>query len=225
MPPKRKQENNYQLVVEGKDDMHAVIHLMSAYIAWPQDTPPVNIQNAEGRENVFLPGYLKALLQSPSIRTLGILLDAEDENPAYTYDRIRHLCASLFSGLPNKLPAQGLIADNPEGQRLGLWVMPDNLSPGSLETFLRHLVPDDAEPVWRHAIESVLSARKMGASCKQHHIEKANLYTWLAWQDEPGYPPGTALKRKILDPRSQSARSFVTWFRMLYDLQETTTEP
>jgi hypothetical protein len=50
-------------------------------------------------------------------------------------------------------------------------------------------------------------------------MDKANLYTWLAWQDEPGQTPGHALTRKILDPSSPSALSFVKWFMALYSLQ------
>jgi Protein of unknown function (DUF3226) len=50
------------------------------------------------------------------------------------------------------------VADNEEQKRLGIWIMPDNRSEGSLETFLRHLVPDQSEPAWKHAIESVEAA-------------------------------------------------------------------
>jgi hypothetical protein len=49
-------------------------------------------------------------------------------------------------------------------------------------------------------------------------LPKAFLYTWLAWQDEPGQHPGAALTRKILDPHAASAVPFVNWFRQLYVL-------
>lgn len=48
-------------------------------------------------------------------------------------------------------------------------------------------------------------------------FEKANLHTWLAWQDEPGYPPGTALTRQLLDPHKETAAPFVKWFRNLFE--------
>jgi hypothetical protein len=87
-----------------------------------------------------------------------------------------------------------------------------------LETFLRYLVPDDAEIVWRHATEAVASARNLGARCRESHLPKAELYTWLAWQDPPGFSPGRALTKKILDPHSEHATPFVKWFRDLYQL-------
>jgi hypothetical protein len=58
--------------------------------------------------------------------------------------------------------------------------MPDNTSEGTLETFLRFLVPESSAPLWAHATESVATARTLGASCRETHVGKANLYTWLA---------------------------------------------
>ena len=132
--------------------------------------------------------------------------------------RIRQLCVPLFPNLPERMPQEGLIAENDEAKRFGVWIMPDNSSEGDLETLLRHLVPDEQEPLWRHACESVAAALSLGAKCREAHVPKADLYTWLAWQDPPGQSPGLALTRKILEPRSRYAEPFVTWFKNLYRL-------
>jgi hypothetical protein len=145
------------------------------------------------------------------------MLDA-DTKPRGRYDSVRNLCLSVFPDLPADLPNTGLIIDNDEGQRFGVWIMPDNSSEGSLETFLKYLVRDEAKPVWEHGVQSVTKAKEMGAACRDCHDEKANLYTWLAWQDPPGQYPGRALTKRVLDPNSPSAASFVTWFRELYQL-------
>jgi hypothetical protein len=110
-----------------------------------------------------------------------------------------------------------LVAEH-EDKRFGVWIMPDNSSAGSLETFLRHLVPDESEPIWQHALGSVTEAKRLGAQCRDVHDAKANLYTWLAWHNPPGQSPGIALTKKALDPHSPSAASFVQWFRRLYAL-------
>jgi hypothetical protein len=96
--------------------------------------------------------------------------------------------------------------------------MPDNESEGCTEVFLRHLVPAQAETSWQHAVQSVIGARELGAPCRECHLPKAHLYTWLAWQDPPGQSPGIALTKKILDPTAPSAARFVTWFRLLYGI-------
>lgn len=100
--------------------------------------------------------------------------------------------------------------------RFGLWVMPDNESAGTLEVFLRHLVPEANRPVWDFACQAVRSARGLGAPVRERHEPKANLYTWLAWQDEPGPSPSLALTRRVLDPGSPHADAFVAWFRKLF---------
>jgi hypothetical protein len=96
--------------------------------------------------------------------------------------------------------------------------MPDNKSEGMLETFLKYLVPNQADNVWLYAQEAARTAKQRGAPYKDVHIEKANIHTWLAWQDEPGPALGVALKRKVLDPNSAAAKPFVDWFIALFEL-------
>lgn len=140
-----------------------------------------------------------------------------DQNAKGRYDRIRQLCSETFPDLPRDMPAAGLIVENKEDQkRFGLWIMPDNITDGSIETFLRLLVQD--EKLWTMACDSVSKAVEAGANCRPTHRAKAELYTWLAWQDPPGQSPGASLAGKILDPKSVHAAGFVDWFVTLYQL-------
>jgi hypothetical protein len=102
--------------------------------------------------------------------------------------------------------------------KFGVCIMPDNSSEGYLETFLRYLVPDQEEPIWKHAVESAKSAKGIGAQCPDKDMPKAHLYTWLAWQIIPGQQPGIALTKHILEPNSPRAEAFVKWFRELYEV-------
>lgn len=192
---------------------------MRAHIDWPEDKnlAPVWIEIGYSADEILRDGYVTTILKGQGVETVGVMLDA-DAKPRERYQRIRKLCLSLFPRLPNQLPTTGLIIDNDDQLRFGVWIMPDNSSEGSLETFLKYLVPDQSEAQWQHATESVIRARDIGATCRDSHIEKANLYTWLAWQDPPGQSPGKALTKKILDPNSASAATFVNWFRELYRL-------
>jgi hypothetical protein len=207
------------LIVEGSDDLHSVVGLMRAHVTWPQPVAeaPVWIDIGKSAEEILEAGYLTAKIKTRDLQILGVMLDA-DVKPRGRYERIRGLCSELFPNLPEELPSSGLIADNDSDKRFGLWIMPDNGSEGSLETFLRHLVPDESEPLWKHAVQSVKVAKATGSRCRDCHDAKANLYTWLAWQDPPGQSPGLALTKKILDPQSDSAGAFVKWFRQLYRL-------
>jgi hypothetical protein len=146
------------------------------------------------------------------------MLDADTKLEG-CYERIRSACIGFFPKLPKKMPAAGLIVDNDERRRFGVWMMPDNVSAGALEVFLRSLVPESSEPVWNYATECAAKARAVGAPYHASHASKADLYTWLAWQNSPGQSPGVAITKRILDPQSASATPFVNWFRELYELQ------
>jgi hypothetical protein len=210
--------NPKQLVVEGYDDLYSVVELMAAHVPWDDDykKAPVHIRMGNGASEILEDGYISGLLKMHAIRTLGIMLDA-DANSIGRYTSIRHLCHPFFPAMPDELPTGGLVVD--EGiKRLGVWIMPDNSSEGSLETFLRFLVPNRLEPVWSHAVESTVTAKRIGCECHDAHLDKAHLYTWLAWQDPPGQKPGQALTKKVLDPHAASAVPFVKWFRELYAL-------
>ncbi len=209
-----------QLIVEGYDDLYSVVGLMRHHVPWPADPAeaPVNIQIGKSADEILEDGYLTALLKSPTVKRLGVMFDADDKPAAGRYTSIRKQCLDIFPSLPATMPSIGLVAQNTEQKRLGVWIMPDNLSPGDLETFLRYFVPDQSESVWKSATVAVIEARKLGACWRDCHQAKANLYTWLAWQDPPSQKPGEALTKKILNPYSSNGDQFLGWFRSLYEL-------
>lgn len=204
------------LLVEGADDLHAIIHLMKAHIDWP-DSPqdrPVHLIEWQRVDNI-LTNALTTEIKSEHIRIFGLILDA-DQSAAGRYQRVRQLCRELFPGLPDSMPPEGLVAEHGD-KRFGLWIMPDNVANGDLETFLKLLVPGNSANLWELATESVDRAIETGAQCTGHET-KARLYTWLAWQKDPGQSPGIALTAKVLDPASASAQPFVAWFKELYKI-------
>ncbi len=205
-----------KLYVEGKDDKHAIIHLMSAHVAWG-DTPPVRIIACEGVEKLLAPHLIPVELKSAETQALGIVVDANDDFEG-RWTRIRERCKEAFPEISTGLPPEGLVVENARGKRLGVWIMPDNSSHGMLESFLAHLVPDGHDKTWAYAQHAAKEATKRGAPYAPTHRDKAMIHTWLAWQEPPGRPFGTALTAKILDPKSDYASAFVQWFKTLYRL-------
>jgi hypothetical protein len=45
---------------------------------------------------------------------------------------------------------------------------------------------------------------------------KARIHTWLAWQENPGLPFGTAITARYFGADSQEALKFVNWFNLLF---------
>jgi hypothetical protein len=207
------------MIVEGKEDLFAVQGIMRAHIAWSSvpDQYPVFITDGGGAEEILSAELIPLKLRGRLTKTLGVMLDADD-SPSGRYRHIRSQCIGDFTNMPEALPPEGLVVENSSGKRLGVWIMPDNVSEGALEIFLRYMVPQNSKSVWDHAVDSTSAARTIGAPYRDCHCDKANLYTWLSWQDEPSQRPGEALTKKILDPHAPSAAPFVKWFRELYQL-------
>lgn len=215
----QKRDYSRILIVEGVDDRHSVIGLMKNHTNWPEERSewPVWVEVGNSVDQILEPGYLTTEIKASNAKIIGVMLDADIQAHG-RYQRIQQLCATLFPDLPAHMPGGGLVIDNGDDKRFGLWLMPDNASEGALETFLRYLVPNPREALWKQACGCVMAAISAGAECRERHVPKANLYTWLAWQDPPGQSPGLALTRQILDPHSRYAEPFVSWFKQLYQL-------
>lgn len=208
-----------QLIVEGTDDLFAVVGLMQSHCDWPRakEEAPVWVEPAGGVDPILESGFLSAYLKMREIRSLGVVLDA-DEHASGRYQSIRDQCSQLFPNMPQSMPREGLIVTDEGGKRFGVWIMPDNASPGTLEVFLKYLVPAGFQSLWNHAEVAVDHARTLGATVKEADIPKAHMHTLLAWQDEPGQRFGVAITKSVLDPNSPHAQPFVAWFKNLYEL-------
>lgn len=210
-----------QFLVEGTGDLFAIVALMKKNgVAWPdgKDDPPVSIKHTGGVDAIMRAPFLGGELKQPGLKVLGIMIDADDE-PETRWQWFRNLLAARqFRDLPDAMPRDGLIVEDTDGLRLGLWLMPDCSSAGMLETFLALLVPGIDSGLWNHAGAAFEQALSVGAPCLDAHHDKARIHTWLAWQDPPGTSFGLALTKKILDPNALGAAAFVTWFKQLYRL-------
>jgi hypothetical protein len=49
-------------------------------------------------------------------------------------------------------------------------------------------------------------------------VDKADIYTWLAWQNPPGRQLHQAIMERILAPSHPDAQKFGNWFKTLYGL-------
>ena len=98
---------------------------------------------------------------------------------------------------------------------VGVWMMPDNRSPGKLEDFAQRLVKAGDEGLWDYAGQAAAGAPSQGARFAPKDQAKAHVHTFLAWHEVPGVPMGLAITKKFLDT---DARSFVAWLCRLYGL-------
>ena len=75
---------------------------------------------------------------------------------------------------------------------------------------------DDEDALFPIAETSTAEARRHGAEFPEADHRKAVLHAWLAWQQSPGLPYGTAIKAGFFRDDSPAALAFVDWYRRLF---------
>lgn len=207
------------LLVEGQQEVRVIPELIEANgIDWgTKKSPVVYIRDCKGCQNLVDADVISTELQASGLSVLGIILDADD-NPFERWQSIRNASLKSIPNLPTDLPEEGLIHTASNGIQFGIWIMPDNKMRGMLETFLTYMIPTEHEPLWEFAQEVAQVAKSKGAAFTNPHFDKANIYTWLAWQNPPGRQLHQAIKERILDRNHPNAQRFVTWFKTLYNL-------
>ena len=210
-----------ELRVEGTDDFHAIISLLVRNgfdydkRPWPREFP--KLVKTEGVDKL-LKGIPTAI-QTSTDRSVGFVLDA-DSPLIDRWRAVRGRLADVGVDTPDVPPPGGFVGESRDFKtRVGVWLMPDNEQDGQLETFLRTLI-DGPDPLISHAESATDQARKLGAQFadKDHH--KAVLHAWLAWQERPGCPYGTAIREQSFQHDSPAAERFVAWFRTLYGIAD-----
>jgi hypothetical protein len=205
-----------RLLVEGKDDMHFVIHLMKYHgVNFDAPTAPT-IEDCGGYPNLReAAGPLLLKSASPTVDRVGIMIDADVDSQARWHSISERVRESGFA-VPSVPEPGGWISQESQGPRIcGIWMMPDNRAGGMLEDFLRLLIPD-GDVVFPHAESATDEALRRGAPIPAHLRSKGVVHAWLAWQEEPGRPFGQAITQRALDPASPKASEFVAWFKRLF---------
>lgn len=204
------------LLAEGKDEQYLLPELLElAGVPWPEPAP-VEIVETDGITKLLDPDFIRAAYQLPHRIALGLVVDANGDVRARWQGALAALQA-IASGFPQELDSAGIVHQEEGGPRLGLWLMPDNVRAGMLETLLLAIRKDDPA-VWAHVSTAVAGAKALGAPFRDAHQDKAELHTWLAWQDPPGQALGTAAKAHHFDVESPSFAPFVAWFRRLFEV-------
>lgn len=205
------------LLVEGKEDQRVITHLCLRHgLPTFAIREPGEDGGASGIDEL-LAGITRRL-REPHVRTLGIVVDA-DQDIAARWQALRARIAPFgYGSLPTAPDGAGWVSSEPGLIRVGIWMMPDNRLPGILEDFVAQLIPTGdallgkAETTLREIEREGL--RRYAAP----QYPKALIHTWLAWQEVPGQPMGLAITARALSHDTPLAGAFVAWLRRLFEL-------
>lgn len=160
-----------------------------------------------------LPGFFVG----SEVARLGIVVDADD-NPTAHWQAVISRLRNEGYNLPPE-PVVGGLVHQESGKRIivGIWLMPDNRQRGMLEDLAFQIMPS-GDSLWPYAVDAVERISRFEQRFRPTYMMKAQLHTWLAWQDEPGTQLGLAIKRGYLKDDAPLAAEFVHWLRRLFFL-------
>ena len=207
------------LRVEGKDDFHAINHLLLRH-GIDCAKIPVDIKSPDGGDETTggrnaLLDLMQTEVMTNTNRSVGFILDADED----AKDRWSAVCARLRNvgiRLPDEIPHDGFVGKATMVQaHVAVWLMPDNRRSGALEEFLEDLVRNN-DTLLPIAGQSTADAKARGARFPHGAQRKAVLHAWLAWQARPGLPYGSAIRARYFGHDSAAALAFVEWFRRVF---------
>ena len=202
-------------MVEGKDDEHVIKH-----IAGNRGVARFDEIKSHGGVSALLESVPVRLRASEDGDTIGIVIDADTDIVARWEGLRTRLTEIGYTAVPKRPSAEGTVVDPPEGEllpRVGIWIMPNNQTKGILEDFLRFLVPDGSK-LFEHVTNSLATIPEGERRFREADVSKAQIHTWLAWQEDPGRAMGTAISARYLDPNVPEVDVFVAWLERLFIL-------
>jgi hypothetical protein len=221
------------LLVEGLDDLFVIAEVFETATGTPWEPVKgqrlVEIEQCGSDDQVLT--RLGVRWKESGRRLVGVVIDADQTGTRWAQVRA-HAPSEIRDQLPDALAPGGLVVEADRGRRFGVWIMPDNQSRGALENFLAQLRTSMPAALGEHVLASMHTARAlMRAHADANpdldpplkpwlevHAHKAEIHTWLAWQEPPGARLHEAVRSRALDPRAPLAQAFVDWMKRLYDL-------
>ncbi|MFT6000900.1 MAG: hypothetical protein ACI81P_003366 [Neolewinella sp.] len=205
-----------QFIVEGNDAYVLTALGTKQGLGYPSGYNKQSFKNfvVKAGSITKIPEAIRTALQDEDVTNIGVVVDA---NEVGVQSRIDSISASIRQVSPGvdfniELSPQGWITELKDGLTFGLWVMPDNASPGYLEHFLARLIPNDDTDL--ALAEELLRLTKAAGNPKfpATRDQKAILSLFLAIQRQPGMSPQTAISNGLLDHQNLLSQNFLTWF-------------
>ena len=153
-------------------------------------------------------------LTAPGRQAVGIVVDANDDIEA-RWAAVKNRLDRAGFVVGERDSAGTVIRGTPPEPDAGVWIMPDNRSPGELEDFIEAMIPanDAVWPLSRAYIDGGIPSRDRLFSAEK--ALRAQVHAWLAARERPR-PMGVAIRAGDLDVEGVGCAGLTTWLRRLF---------
>ena len=195
------------LIVEGADDDHVIRHASErsgVAISFAIDA-------CGGLSNLL--SRMRTELRARDRESLGFVLDANN-HPEQRWESISSRLSRAGIEAPWQPDPNGTIIPGDElNPTVGIWMMPDNKSPGELEDFVARMIPrnDYIWPLSKAYIEGISIEHRLFGTKEV----RAKVLSWIATREDPGFM-GQAIARGDLNTDTPLCQTFTAWLNRLF---------
>ena len=222
------------LLVEGSNDKSFFEKVCKKYnintniqVSTPVDWVPSNQGGFNSKQGVInsLDVFLPMLEdEESSIKKIAIVIDSDingDNNGGFisSIQQIKNK-ASEYNYANRHTYKNGGVEiphNDPQMSSLGIWIMPNNKDDGTIENWIKDKIINTEQEAFSHAC-SVVSELK-NKKFTTNSIIKAEIATWLAWQNQPGRTIAYTLKEgeELIDINNDDFKIFIKWLKDFID--------
>ena len=197
------------LLVEGPSDQRVIRNLRKCFRGG-QSIPEFQIK-VTGDIDTLL-STIESEIDVSGREALGILPDAND-TPEHRWnevaERVRRARPDVEAGSPAREGT--IIAGRP---RIGVWLWPDNQTPGELEDFVAKMIPGD-DPIWPLAQRYIDGIPERDRKFAEKKTMRAKVHAWLATRKTPGFI-GSEIGQGDMRTDGPLVVQFTDWLRKLF---------
>ncbi len=213
-----------RLLVEGPNDKYFFEELLRKHslekiiTTSPAKELGGNFNSKQGAINL-LPNIVNNLVDG-SIEKLGIVIDSDTvENGGGVTLTLRQITAKIeafgYTNEPVKSKHGGYLFKHNDGlPTIGAWIMPNNKDEGSIESWVSQIVSPAQIPWHTHACKIVTQLHT--PLFPPIRKQKAEIATWLAWQEIPGKGLDYTITGSMLDESAQLYINLLGWIKEVF---------
>lgn len=211
------------IVVEGEEDQK-----FFTVLARNLGLSAVEIRcHPSGKGNAIATFGAAVLKQTPASKSrVALVVDADYPAGGTGFNATvrqinERLALASCAPLSNRIGGGFSSAKAGSALRLGAWVMPNNADDGYCEHFAVDSISNLKRAEFNYAAKvcrDALSSSKSGYAfpVRSIHATKAEIGTWLAWQDPPRMSLAKALTDDLLDQSKPNMRALASWLNWLF---------
>lgn len=167
----------------------------------------------------ILTNYLRQLADGQTER-LAIVVDADKAVDGGGFENTltqlnQHINIEGYALRASTTPNGLLFAHNDGLNDIGAWIMPNNADEGALEHWIQSNLHPSESALMMHAQASI-NQIPGGPKFKDIRRVKAEVATWLAWQEAPDHGLWQAVKPGLLNEAAPQMQALKTWLETVF---------